>query len=82
MHSRILLGLALAAQPLALGAQSLPLVLDDIACPPGGVVTLALPDFTDTRSSSSEIPPGIHHSRRARGVVASRGGVAPRPGRR
>lgn len=59
MHSRILLGLALAAQPLALGAQSLPLVLDDIACPPGTSVTLALPDVTDTRSSSSEIPPGI-----------------------
>ena len=55
MFSRILLGLALAAQPLALGAQSLPLVLDDIACPPGGVVTLALPDFTDFQGATATI---------------------------
>ena len=56
MYSRILLALALAAPaPLALGQGTISPtpVPDDIACPPGTSVTMALPDFTDDDGNGS-----------------------------
>ena len=63
MHSRILLALALAAPaPLALGQGTIsptPVPDDDIACPPGTSVTLALRDIL---TSSNTLQPWAEFS--------------------